>query len=181
MIILQKFSIPTKLSEITLGQWLKISHIIQDGNNNWIQKYFQILEILEVPDSVLDLITDAELFEWVAIFNKNDAASIATRKSITIDGEVFIGYEGDEFKLKARDVLHMEAEISEDADLSRIVAIMLKSTNPEIKSHYSNEEITRKAKLFNNSIASFFIPYLMYATTGLINKINIANDKSIAK
>lgn len=181
MIKLQNYTIPTDLSEITLNQWLKISHIIQEDHNNWIQKYFQILEILNIPDSVLDLITDSELFQWVVQFNKNDATSLAIRKSITIDDEVFFGYNGETFELKARDILYIETEIANESDLSRIVAIIFKSNNPEIKSHYSNEEISRKAALFVDQPASFFIPYLVYSTDGLINKLNIANGKSITK
>lgn len=181
MIKLHNYTIPTDLSEITLSQWLKISHIIQEDHNNWIQKYFQILEILNVPDTVLDLITDSELFQWIIEFNKNDAKALAIRKSITIEDEVFFAYQGDNFELKARDILYIETEITQDADLSRIVAIIFKSNNPEIKSHYSNEEISRKAALFIDQPASFFIPYLVYATDGLINKLNIANGKSITK
>lgn len=181
MIKLHNYTIPTDLSEITLNQWLKITNVIQEEHPNWIQKYFQILEILNVPDSVLDLITDVELFEWIALLNKNIATELPTRKSITIDGEVFFGYQGDKFELKARDILYIETEFSNGGDLLRTVAIIFKSNNPEIKSHYNPEEIARKAILFADQPASFFIPYLVAATQNLVTKIIATNAKSITK
>jgi hypothetical protein len=171
MIKLQNYAIPTNLSEINLEQWIKISKIIQEESNNWIAKYFTILEILNVPDNVLDAITDAELFEWITEFNNNSESDLTVIKSITINDEVFNAYQGDKFDLKARDILYIESEIAAAANILRIAAIIFKSNDPNIKSHYSDEEITRKAALFATQSADYFVGCLAKATDGLVNKM----------
>jgi len=164
------YEIKTSINEMTIAEFESISALLKNESLETIERYFEVLEFLGVPEAILDELTDEELFNAIKSFN-TQAASKELKPSFELGGYTYRAYEdGTEFSLKARDLSYIEkAAKTQTAWLSYIMAIIFKREDLGKSEHYADAHIKFKAKIFGELNAGEYYPYML-AVTERINQ-----------
>jgi hypothetical protein len=172
MITIQNFSLKTSATEFTLSEWETLSELLTDSTGGYIVRYLSAMTLLGIPDDILDLVTEDELFAFAMAINEDSAViDPALPQFITIGDEIFTTYVGNQFGLRARDASYIESSMRVgDNTISNMVAVCFRSNKTD--KHYSDEEIARKVQLFKSEPAKIFIPFAVAITENLSKKIN---------
>jgi hypothetical protein len=171
MYTIQNYKIPTQLTEMTVGQFEKISDIINDQSLLPIERYIDALEALGVPQYIIDDITDEELFEIVKSFNSMDTLPTELVRTFEHKGYTYVAYE-DEFKLKAMDMAKIEKELAKNKEIfSSIIAILFKRVDLTRNEHYTDAHIKLKKDIAKGLNANDFYPYVVEIIKRLANKM----------
>lgn len=167
---IRDYEIPTSINEMTVARFEAISVILKDESFSTVERYFEVLSFLGIPDLVMNDLSDEELFSAISAFSsqpKNNELIPA----FELGGYTYRAYENDgKFIMKARDLAYIEKSAKrESAWLSYILAIIFKREDLGPNEHYADAHIKLKAKIFGELNAGDYYPYLL-AVTARINK-----------
>lgn len=180
MYTIRNFEIRTEISEFTVAEFETIGSILKGDESEVLERYFNLLEYLKLPEEILYDLTDAELFAAIAAFNiqKHQTDLVP---SFELGGYTYRAYpDGEEFVLRAKDLALIEKAGQEDSKLlSRLLSIIFKREDLGNKEHYEPAHMKHKAKLFGELNAAEMYPYLIYITKR-INQQMDGHLKSIA-
>ena len=166
--------IPSKMEELTLEQFQKISAIHNNEEYDTLEKHCKVFEYLGVTEEEMDV--DFDLFlENVKLFNKDNYTKKDTVEEIEIDGYTYRA----EMKLSVKDSRIVEKIVKKDNKeyISDIMALMFKRTDLSNTEHYDPAHLKHKAKLFSKLKADISIPYLTFVT----NKITSHAESQVTK
>ena len=158
--------IPSKMDELTLEQFQKISAIHNNEEYDTLEKHCKVFEYLGVTEEEMDV--DFDLFlENVKLFNKDNYNKKDTVEEIEIDGYTYKA----EMKLSVKDSRIVEKIVKKDNKeyISDIMALMFKRTDLSNTEHYDPAHLKHKAKLFSKLKADISIPYLTFVTYKITN------------
>ena len=158
--------IPSKMDELTLEQFQKISAIHNNEEYDTLEKHCKVFEYLGVTEEEMDV--DFDLFlENVKLFNKDNYTKKDTVEEIEIDGYTYKA----EMKLSVKDSRIVEKIVKKDNKeyISDIMALMFKRTDLSNTEHYDPAHLKHKAKLFSKLKADISIPYLTFVTYKITN------------
>jgi hypothetical protein len=158
--------IPSKMDELTLEQFQKISAIHNNAEYDTLEKHCKVFEYLGVTEEEMDV--DFELFlENVKLFNKDNYTKADPIEEIEIEGYTYKA----EMKLSVKDSRIVEKIIKKENKeyISDIMALMFKRTDLSNSEHYDSAHLKHKAKLFSKLKADIAIPYLTFVTYKITN------------
>jgi hypothetical protein len=166
MIKLKGFEFKTNINEFTIEEYEKITRIIERAQENYIQKWLDVFSILCDDDDIISSLTEEDLFEFIAKLDEINLPSSEMKKSIKIGDREWIAYQGDEFKLKLKDLSIIETFFKDKQDFfAKILAVIFK--DPLLDNNLDLDVIHEREMLFRNLIAG---DYLIYVTT-IVEKI----------
>lgn len=176
MIKIRDYEIKSSLTEWTIGEYENIITILSDDKLDFIDKYIKVLELLGLPDEVLDKLGDDEFFEIVQNILDNNIDN-NFKKEFELHGYTYRAYEGDEYKLSVRDMAKIENIIkSDDVKLSRILAVIFKREDLTNTEHYDKAHLDYKAKIFKELNADIVIPYILLIEKKMVKKLVYLNE-----
>jgi hypothetical protein len=176
MIKIRDYEIKSSLTEWTIGEYENIINILSDDKLDFIDKYIKVLELLGLPDEVLDKLGDDEFFEIVQNILDNNIDN-NFKKEFELHGYTYRAYEGDEYKLSVRDMAKIENIIkSDDVKLSRILAVIFKREDLTNTEHYDKAHLDYKAKIFKELNADIVIPYILLIEKKMVKKLVYLNE-----
>jgi hypothetical protein len=158
--------IPSKMDELTLEQFQKISAIHNNEEYDTLEKHCKVFEYLGVTEEEMDV--DFDLFlANVKEFNNNNYEKTDPVEEIEIDGYTYKA----EMKLSVKDSRIVEKIVKKDNKeyISDIMALMFKRTDLSNTEHYDPAHLKHKAKLFSKLKADISIPYLTFVTFKITN------------
>jgi hypothetical protein len=153
--------IPSKMDELTLEQFQKISAIHNNEEYDTLEKHCKVFEYLGITEEEMDV--DFDLFlANVKEFNNNNYDKKDPVEEIEIDGYIYRA----EMKLSVKDSRIVEKIVKKDNKeyISDIMALMFKRTDLTNTEHYDPAHLKHKAKLFSKLKADISIPYLTFVT-----------------
>jgi hypothetical protein len=158
--------IPSKMDELTLEQFQKISVIHNNEEYDTLEKHCKVFEYLGITEDEMDV--DFDLFlANVKEFNNNNYDKKDPVEEIEIDGYTYKA----EMKLSVKDSRIVEKIVKKDNKeyISDIMALMFKRTDLSNTEHYDPAHLKHKAKLFSKLKADISIPYLTFVTYKITN------------
>jgi len=158
--------IPSKMDELTLEQFQKISAIHNNEEYDTLEKHCKVFEYLGITEDEMDV--DFDLFlANVKEFNNNNYDKKDPVEEIEIDGYIYKA----EMKLSVKDSRIVEKIVKKDNKeyISDIMALMFKRTDLSNTEHYDAAHLKHKAKLFSKLKADISIPYLTFVTYKITN------------
>ena len=158
--------IPSKMDELTLDQFQKISAIHNNDEYDTLEKHCKVFEYLGITEEEMDV--DFDLFlANVKEFNNNNYDKKDPVEEIEIDGYIYKA----EMKLSVKDSRIVEKIVKKDNKeyISDIMALMFKRTDLSNNEHYDPAHLKHKAKLFSKLKADISIPYLTFVTYKITN------------
>ena len=153
--------IPSKMDELTLEQFQKISAIHNNEEYDTLEKHCKVFEYLGVTEEEMDV--DFDLFlANVKEFNNNNYDKKDPIEEIEIEGYTYKA----EMKLSVKDSRIVEKIVKKDNKeyISDIMALMFKRTDLSNTEHYDPAHLKHKSKLFSKLKADISIPYLTFVT-----------------
>ena len=158
--------IPSKMDELTLEQFQKISAIHNNEEFDTLEKHCKVFEYLGVTEEEMDV--DFDLFlANVKEFNNNNYDKKDPVEEIELEGYTYKA----EMKLSVKDSRIVEKIVKKDNKeyISDIMALMFKRTDLSNTEHYDPAHLKHKAKLFSKLKADISIPYLTFVTYKITN------------
>jgi hypothetical protein len=158
--------IPSKMDELTVEQFQKISAIHNNEEYDTLEKHCKVFEYLGITEEEMDV--DFEVFlENVKEFNKDNFTKKDTVEEIELEGYT---YKAD-MKLSVKDSRIVEKIIKKDNKeyISDIMALMFKRTDLSNTEHYDPAHLKHKSKLFSKLKADISIPYITFVTYKITN------------
>ena len=158
--------IPSKMDELTLEQFQKISAIHNNEEFDTLEKHCKVFEYLGVTEDEMDV--DFDLFlANVKEFNNNNYDKKDPVEEIELEGYTYRA----EMKLSVKDSRIVEKIVKKDNKeyISDIMALMFKRTDLSNTEHYDPAHLKHKAKLFSKLKADISIPYLTFVTYKITN------------
>jgi hypothetical protein len=168
--------IPSKMDELTLEQFQKISAIHNNEEYDTLEKHCKVFEYLGITEDEMDV--DFDLFlANVKEFNNNNYDKKDPVEEIEIDGYTYKA----EMKLSVKDSRIVEKIVKKDNKeyISDIMALMFKRTDLSNTEHYDPAHLKHKAKLFSKLKADISIPYLTFVTYKITNHAESQTTKEL--
>jgi hypothetical protein len=166
MIELKGFKFKTNINEFTIEEYEKITRIVDRQQENYIQKWVDIFSVLCENGEIISQLTEEDLFAFMDKLNEKNLPTPELKKIIEIDGRKWVAYEGENFKLKLKDLSIIESFFKDDEDFfAKILAVVFK--DPLLDNNSNIDVILEREKIFKNLIAG---DYLIYITT-IVEKI----------
>ena len=168
--------IPSKMDELTLEQFQKISAIHNNDEYDTLEKHCKVFEYLGITEDEMDV--DFDLFlANVKEFNNNNYDKKDPVEEIEIDGYTYKA----EMKLSVKDSRIVEKIVKKDNKeyISDIMALMFKRTDLSNTEHYDPAHLKHKAKLFSKLKADISIPYLTFVTYKITNHAESQATKAV--
>ena len=168
--------IPSKMDELTLEQFQKISAIHNNEEYDTLEKHCKVFEYLGITEDEMDV--DFDLFlANVKEFNNNNYTHKDTVEEIELEGYTYKA----EMKLSVKDSRIVEKIVKKDNKeyISDIMALMFKRTDLSNTEHYDPAHLKHKAKLFSKLKADISIPYLTFVTYKITNHAESQTTKEL--
>ena len=168
--------IPSKMDELTLEQFQKISAIHNNDEYDTLEKHCKVFEYLGITEDEMDI--DFDLFlENVKLFNKDNYTHKDTVEEIELEGYTYKA----EMKLSVKDSRIVEKIVKKDNKeyISDIMALMFKRTDLTNAEHYDPAHLKHKAKLFSKLKADISIPYLTFVTNKITTHAQSQTTKAV--
>ena len=168
--------IPSKMDELTLEQFQKISAIHNNEEYDTLEKHCKVFEYLGITEDEMDV--DFDLFlANVKEFNNNNYDKKDPVEEIEIDGYIYRA----EMKLSVKDSRIVEKIVKKDNKeyISDIMALMFKRTDLSNTEHYDPAHLKHKAKLFSKLKADISIPYLTFVTYKITSHAESQDTKAV--
>ena len=168
--------IPSKMDELTLEQFQKISAIHNNEEYDTLEKHCKVFEYLGITEDEMDV--DFDLFlANVKEFNNNNYTHKDTVEEIELEGYTYKA----EMKLSVKDSRIVEKIVKKDNKeyISDIMALMFKRTDLSNTEHYDPAHLKHKAKLFSKLKADISIPYLTFVTNKITSHAQSQTTKAV--
>jgi hypothetical protein len=168
--------IPSKMEELTLEQFEKISAIHNSEEYDILEKHCKVFEYLGITEDEMDVDFDVFLAN-VKEFNLNSYTKKDPVEEIELEGYIYKA----EMKLSVKDSRIVEKIVKKDNKyyVSDIMALMFKRTDLSNNEHYDPAHLKHKAKLFSKLKADISIPYLTFVTEKITNHAQSQDTKEL--
>ena len=168
--------IPSKMDELTVEQFEKISAIHNSEEYDTLEKHCKVFEYLGITEDEMDVDFDVFLAN-VKDFNQNSYTKKDLIEEIEIEGYIYKA----EMKLSVKDSRIVEKIVKKDNKyyVSDIMALMFKRTDLSNTEHYDPAHLKHKAKLFSKLKADISIPYLTFVTEKITNHAQSQDTKEL--
>jgi hypothetical protein len=178
----ETYSLKNELNELTIGDFEKISSILNDTDKNYIDKWSEVFIYLGVPEYVIDNFEAETFIQIVKQFNLMDTkmSNKKIEKLINVDGIDYIAFDGDEFKMTVKQLVLIEDFIKKNPNryLGEVLAVIYKGVNIDDNMHFDKAHIKHKAETFRKFVnANVAIPVLGFLSKKIINDTTLFEDE----
>lgn len=172
MVEIKGHKIKSAFNELTIAEYEKQVKILNDSKMDYIEKYCKIFAILGLPEDIIDDLEIDEMVDLVRALASSTVEGDGMKQSVNINGFEYVGFEGESFKLKMGDMLHIEKIVKNHPNqyIARVIAVIMKRSDLSKNEHYENAHIEHKAKLLGDERMCDFIGYLLYIQDKIVNK-----------
>lgn len=190
MITVKGYKLPNKASEMNIKLYEKLSEVLEakvrdNGENkdvfkyeSVIDKYLDVLELLGLPESAINELSQEEFKKAVIDFNKPTKVNYKMVNKIEVNGRIYKAFEGKKFNLNVKDgaLIEKYARQNPTRYVAEMLAVIFKDENLTDAEHRTNAHIKHKANIFRDEVkAEIAVPYLME----IAKKILIAGQKEV--
>ncbi len=174
MIKLKGFEFKTNINEFTIGEYELITKIVEKEQNNFIQKWVDIFSVLCEDKSIVAELTEEDLFEFMEKMNEKKLPSNTMKNKIVIGDREWIAYEGEEFKLKLKELSIIESFFEDEQPFfARILAVIFK--DPLLDNNLDKDVIAEREKIFKDLIAGDYLIYITTIVDKITKKLDLLN------
>jgi len=178
----ETYSLKNELNELTIGDFEKISSILNDTDKNYIDKWSEVFIYLGVPEYVIDNFEAETFIQIVKQFNLMDTkmSNKKIEKLINVDGIDYIAFDDDEFKMTVKQLVLIEDFIKKNPNryLGEVLAVIYKGVNIDDNMHFDKAHIKHKAETFRKFVnANVAIPVLGFLSKKIINDTTLFEDE----
>ena len=168
--------IPSKMDELTLEQFQKISAIHNNEEYDTLEKHCKVFEYLGITEDDMDVDFDVFLAN-VKAFNDNNYTKADAVEEIELEGYTYKA----EMKLSVKDSRIVDKIVKKDNKeyISDIMALMFKRTDLTNTEHYDPAHLKHKSKLFSKLKADISIPYLTFVTNKITSHAQSQTTKAV--
>lgn len=183
MVEIKGHTIKSEFKELTIAEYEKQVKILNDPRLDYIEKYCKIFAVLGLPEEVIDELDIDELVELVKTLTASQIDGTGMKREVEINGFTYVGYEGEQFKLKMGDMVQIEKIVKQHPDqyIARVCAVIMKRTDLTKNEHYENVHIEHKAKLLGDQLMCDFVGYLLYIQDKVVNKAKMMVDAAASE
>lgn len=164
--------------EFTIEELEIIMFILQKEDINIFSKWMEIISILGVDQDVIDNIDTDAFIELCLTFKFS--TDIELTKEIEIDGVTYFLFEGDEFKIKMKQLKEIEDIVRDRKFYFAKLCANLYKTKGELMFKNEKEQKKYLEDFFKNQKSSIVIPILNIVNGNLIKKFNLMIENGIA-
>lgn len=175
----EKYSIKSNPKEISISEFETISEILSNSDFDFVDKYSKIFKLLGCPEKIVDEIDYEEFVEVILAFKKSFTADNVFTREVEINGYKYVAFEGEEFRLKTKDMALINKSIKDNPDkfLGETLAVIYKREDLGPIEHYEPAHLKNKAKIFREHLKlDVALPYIPYISEKLINSIKLLKD-----
>jgi hypothetical protein len=180
MIEIKGVQIPTQIEDFTIEQFESVTKILNDQDTTIIERYIDALYALKLSDDFLNDLSDDDLFEIIKSFqDKTEDFKMLLHRTLEVGGFIYEAYaEGEEFSLKAKDLVFIEKSLGDKNNFfSGVLAIVFKRSDLGNKEHYTSAHVKHKTSLFKTLNARDYYPYIIWISQKLNEKIKTINER----
>lgn len=164
--------------EFLIGEYERVSSIINNTELDQIDKYSQLFVELGIPQTVLDELNTIKFFEIIKSYNGYQFEVGEFTKEIEINGRTYKAFE-DEFFLSVKDMKEIEKSIKRNPDsfIGDVMAIVFKDVELTKNEHYVDAHIKHKAKLFRDNVTfDKAVPFISYFSKEVIASLQMFKE-----
>ena len=178
MVTIKGHNFITQVDDMTVEQFSKATAIFNDETKLNVEKYLDVIEALGAPSEIVDELTNDELFQIIKSFSAEPAVfdnHYSLPRTIEINGWGYEAFtEGEEFKIKARDLALIEKAVNNKEDFYQtLLSILFKDPNL-VNETYKKSHLDYKKSLFSKLPAKPYLGYLTEVSKTLTEKISNA-------
>lgn len=170
------YQLKKNLNEFTIGEFEKLSSIINNESLDRIDRYIQIFALLGIPSEIVEDLDSKVFFDLVSKWSVNEELSeTEMQKEIEINGRTYQSFD-TEFNLNVKQIKLIEKYIKIDmsAYIGELMAIIFKDTQLTSNEHFVDAHIKHKAKLFRENVTvDIAMPYLNYFGGEIFNNVSV--------
>lgn len=186
MVTVKGYELKNQPGEMKLGEWELLADAVNQkvldpddlegtaGCPTWIRKWWGVLQMQGLPESVLSDMDKNDLEKAASDFNMIDYGAITIVKEIEINGRVYKAFD-EGFTIKLPDEEALEEVTKKCKDKKRLwslwMAVLFKDQQTNKAAHYANAHIEHKAELFREHMqADVAVPYIVHLATKYMNR-----------
>lgn len=176
IIINGTFELRNNPKEIKLSEWEKIYNQLKDESITPLERYWNVFELMGVPEEVMNKINQEDFIKLIAEFNNITVDNETPLKEFEINGRKYSAYDGEEFQFMGRDLVMIEkASVNPKQNYcSYCLAVIFKDIELTNQEHYTEAHIQHKAKLFADHLtASDSLPYLTLIAKRVVKSLKL--------
>lgn len=165
-------------SEFTIGEYEKISSIINNDELDQIDKYSQFFVELGIPQDVMDDLNTIEFFNIIKSYTSDKFELGEFQQTIEINGRTYKAFN-EEFFLNVKDMKAIEkyVKINPNSFVGELMAIVFKDVDLTKTEHYADAHIRHKAKLFREHVTfDVAVPYVGYFSKELLGSLEMFKE-----
>jgi hypothetical protein len=165
----KQYSIKNNISELSLGEFSKLNTVLTDETNDNVLRWCNVLELLGLPEEVIDELSINELSTYIQnAFKDNVGDNI--NPIIEIDGYTYeCKMDGDVPKINVNDLKWIEKMIERGPN--HLIAVIFKRTDLTKKEHFDKSHIELKSKLFAEHMPASQALFFLIHITNEINSV----------
>lgn len=174
IIINGTFELRNNPKEIKLSEWEKIYNQLQNESLTPLERYWNVFELMGVPEEVMNKINQEDFIKLISEFNNITVDNDSPLKEFDINGRTYSAYEGEEFQFMGRDLVMIEkASVNQKNNYcSYCLAVIFKDNKLTTTEHYTTAHIQHKAHLFAEHLTAYdSLPYLTLIAKRVIKSL----------
>lgn len=176
IIINGTFELRNNPKEIKLSEWEKIYNQLKDESITPLERYWNVFELMGVPEEVMNKITQEDFVKLISEFNNIQVENETPLKEFEVNGRTYTAYEGEEFQFMGRDLVMIEkASVNPKHNYcSYCLAVLFKDNQLTTTEHYTDAHLQHKAKLFAEHLtANDALPYLTLIAKRVVKSLKL--------
>lgn len=172
------YQLKHKPEDFLIGEYEKVSSIMNNNELDEIDKYAQLFIELGIPQEELEGMNTISFFELIKKYTSYQLEIGEFTKEIEINGRVYKSFQ-DEFFLSVKDMKEIEKSIKRNPDsfIGDIMAIVFKDVELTKNEHYVDAHIKYKSKLFRENVTfDKAIPFVAYFSKEVIASLQMFKE-----
>lgn len=159
----EQYSIKNKLNEMTIGEYEKVTEILNNEKLDYIDKWIEVLILLGLSEDVIDTFGISEFTQIIKGFQLAGDVEKEIQQTITLNDKPFNSFTENDFKITVKEMAMIENVIKKKPTryLGDVLAILYKSPDADRTINYDKSHIKFKAELIRKEVtADVVVPIL---------------------
>lgn len=176
------YEIRNQLNELTIGEFEKLSEIMNDKEKNSLEKWSLIFAFLGLPVDVIDSFDTFTFIDIIKEFNIFNLSSVEFAEKLTLKGiDYCLKTTDNGLHITVKEMKIIENFVIKDNSkyLANMLAVLYKRPDVDANITYDNAHIKFKADLIRDEItADVAIPFITFLSQKLLNDYELLSSVS---
>lgn len=172
------YQLKHKPEDFLIGEYERVSSIMNNDELDQIDKYTQLFIELGIPQDVLEELNTIKFFEIIKSYTSYQLEIGEFTKEIEINGRLYKSFD-DDFFLSVKDMKEIERSIKRNPDsfIGDIMAIVFKDVELTKNEHFVDAHIKHKSKLFREHVGfDKAVPFIAYFSKEVISSLQMFKE-----